>query len=55
MDDGTCMHTLIIEDVGPKDAGITSVALSPDGRYVAAVSSLIFNEYCLSLVRAGVS
>ncbi|KAL1914353.1 uncharacterized protein VTP21DRAFT_8992 [Calcarisporiella thermophila] len=35
---GQCLHVLTIDDAGPKDAGVTSVAISPDGRLVAAGS-----------------
>ncbi|KAL8279445.1 hypothetical protein RQP46_008257 [Phenoliferia psychrophenolica] len=45
MDTGTCVYTLSIEqDVftdqnnGPIDAGVTSVVMSPDGKYLAAGS-----------------
>jgi len=31
-----CLYTLGNDDAGPKD-GVTSVAISPDGRLVAAV------------------
>ncbi|KAI0229172.1 general transcription repressor [Massospora cicadina] len=33
-----CLFTLAIDDMTAKDAGVTSVALSPEGRYVAAGS-----------------
>ncbi len=37
VESGRCLHTLGNDEVGPKDAGVTSVAISPDGRFVAAV------------------
>jgi glucose repression regulatory protein TUP1 len=38
---GKCINTLGNDDVGPKD-GVTSVAFSPDSRYVAAVCVFFF-------------
>jgi glucose repression regulatory protein TUP1 len=38
MADATCLHILRINENDQKDPGVTSVALSPDGRYVAAGS-----------------
>lgn len=43
MDTGSCVYHLLIEDVmltesGPMDAGVTSVAVSPDGAVLAAGS-----------------
>jgi glucose repression regulatory protein TUP1 len=43
METGTCVYTLVIDDVtiaenGPVDAGVTSVVLSPDGKFLAAGS-----------------
>ncbi|OMJ18011.1 Transcriptional repressor tup12 [Smittium culicis] len=35
---GEKLHIFSIDDMGPKDAGVTSVAFSPDGRLVAAAS-----------------
>ncbi|OLY85114.1 Transcriptional repressor rco-1 [Smittium mucronatum] len=35
---GEKVHIFSIDDMGPKDAGVTSVAFSPDGRLVAAAS-----------------
>jgi glucose repression regulatory protein TUP1 len=37
VESGKCLLTLGSEDSGPKDAGITSVAISPDGQLIAAV------------------
>jgi glucose repression regulatory protein TUP1 len=36
---GRCFHSLAEEDAVAKDAGVTSVAISPDGKYLASVSS----------------
>lgn len=43
MESGKCLYTLAIEDItiadnGPVDAGVTSVVLSPDGKFLAAGS-----------------
>lgn len=43
MDSGKCLYTLVIEDItlaenGPVEAGVTSVVLSPDGKFLAAGS-----------------
>ncbi|GAA6059271.1 hypothetical protein JCM10212_006664 [Sporobolomyces blumeae] len=43
LESGSCMFTLAIEDItiaenGPVDAGVTSVVLSPDGKFLAAGS-----------------
>ncbi|KAK4701398.1 general transcriptional corepressor TUP1, partial [Phenoliferia sp. Uapishka_3] len=43
METGACVYTLSIDDVtvsenGPVDAGVTSVVMSPDGKYLAAGS-----------------
>ncbi len=45
MDTGACLYTLTIEDAAPgpgdsasMEAGVTSVVLSPDGRFLAAAS-----------------
>ncbi|CDS03858.1 hypothetical protein LRAMOSA06813 [Lichtheimia ramosa] len=38
MVDGSCMHTLTIQDQDQKDPGVTSVAVSPNSRLVAAGS-----------------
>lgn len=38
MADATCLHTLRINENDQKDPGVTSVAISPDSRYVAAGS-----------------
>lgn len=43
METGACLFTLTIEDItiaenGPVDAGVTSVVMSPDGRFLAAGS-----------------
>lgn len=43
VDSGSCLFTLSIDDVtiaenGPVDAGVTSVVLSPDGKFLAAGS-----------------
>lgn len=38
MPDKKVMHVIPIQDLEPKDSGVTSVAISPDGRLVAAGS-----------------
>lgn len=38
MIEGNCMHVIPIKDLDQKDPGVTSVAVSPDGRLVAAGS-----------------
>ncbi|PVU96526.1 hypothetical protein BB561_001115 [Smittium simulii] len=38
LESGKNLYTFAIDDMGPKDAGVTSVAFSPDGRLVAAAS-----------------
>lgn len=43
LETGSCLFTLAIEDItiaenGPVDAGVTSVVLSPDGKFLAAGS-----------------
>lgn len=43
METGNCVYTLTIDDVtiaenGPVDAGVTSVVMSPDGKFLAAGS-----------------
>ncbi|GAA6021096.1 hypothetical protein JCM11491_004414 [Sporobolomyces phaffii] len=43
LETGACLYTLAIEDItiaenGPVDAGVTSVVLSPDGKFLAAGS-----------------
>jgi glucose repression regulatory protein TUP1 len=38
MGDGSLLHTLMIKDNDQKDPGVTSVAISPDSRLVAAGS-----------------
>jgi len=43
METGKCLYTLAVDDVtmgenGPVDAGVTSVVLSPDGKFLAAGS-----------------
>jgi hypothetical protein len=35
---GKCLHNLAEPDAAIKDAGVTSVAISPDGRLLASVS-----------------
>ncbi|KAJ1937148.1 general transcription repressor, partial [Linderina pennispora] len=38
LETGKNIHTFTIDDMGPKDAGVTSVAFSPNGQLVAAAS-----------------
>ncbi|KAJ1933222.1 general transcription repressor [Linderina macrospora] len=38
LETGKNVHTFTIDDMGPKDAGVTSVAFSPNGQLVAAAS-----------------
>ena len=46
LEKGKCIFVLGNDDAGPKDSGVTSVAISPDGHYIAAVSVLFFD--CLA-------